>query len=558
MHSKTHTNILMRSIFLSFALLFLGNTLVKGQNYNEILGRPTDTSITVSVMFDQVVNFYFEYGTTSGVYPNTSATYTNVINTPDEIDLHNLLPNTQYYYRTRYKLSGSGTFLASAEHTFHTQRALGSTFTFTIETDEHLYDKKGVLNEYNLTLANQEKDKPDFMLELGDVFGDDHDPAISSSGCDSLHKIYRPILGKICHSIPFYICLGNHEGEKDYYLHQTPPNNMAVYSTLWRKFYYPNPFPNGFYSGNTDVELYGIGNPENYYAWTWGNALFVVMDVYRDDCDTSAKPTKWNWSLGLPQYTWLKNTLEGSSAQYKFVFAHHVSGEGRGGINQAKLYEWGGYEQNGTSNTFTTNRPGWAKPIHQLFVDNGVNIFFQGHDHLFAHEVMDGVIYQECPMGADSTYQIGMLANAGAYTSDTIPGSGHVRVTVSPACVQVDFVRAYLPADTLSGAHHNREVGFSYTIGNCTSGIENHKVNEKITVYPNPASTYLTVQTQSTKEYDRQVELLNTIGETVLLDKLSKGNTILQLNTNEVSAGLYFVKVHDGNNYTVSKVTIFK
>ena len=48
-----------------------------------------------------------------------------------------------------------------------------------------------------------------------------------------------------------------------------------------------------------------------------------------------------------------------------------------------------------------------------------------------------------------------MLANADAYTADTLDGIGHLRVTVAPSCVTVDFVRAYLPADTVSGVHQN-------------------------------------------------------------------------------------------------------
>ena len=187
----------------------------------------------------------------------------------------------------------------------------------------------------------------------------------------------------------------------DYYLAQTPPNNLGVWSTLWRKFYFPNPEPNSFYSGNTEVEDYGMGSPQNYFAWTWGNALFVVIDAYRYQNDTTAKPKNWDWSIGFTQYTWLKNTLESSTAQYKFVFCHQVRGQGRGGALIAKNFEWGGYENNGTTFGFTTKRQGWAKPIHQLFVDNGVNIFFHGHDHLFAHEVLDSVVYPEVPMPSD-------------------------------------------------------------------------------------------------------------------------------------------------------------
>ena len=457
--------------FSILSLIFCYHITLFGQNKSIILGRPTDTSITASIMFDQPVNYYLEYGTKSGVYTQQTATYTSGVNKPDEIDVRFLQPDTRYYYRMQYHLTSGTVFTATPEYNFHTQRAKDSTFVFTLEADEHLYDKKGILNMYNVTLQNQANDKPDFMMSLGDIFGDDHNPnTITSGALDTLHRNYRPLLGKICTNIPFYDCLGNHEGEKRFYLISTPPNNMAVPATLWRKYYYPNPFPNTFYTGNTTMEGYGIGYPENYYAWTWGNALFVVLDVYRDDCDTSAKPHNWDWTLGQQQYDWMKQTLETSTAKFKFVFCHHIRAEDRGGITNAKLYEWGGYDgANGNTYSFPTRRPNMAKPIHKLFVDNGVSVFFQGHDHVFAHEKMDNVVYQSLPMAADSTYVIGMLANAAAYVSDTLDGTGHMRVTVSSDCVKVDYVRAYLPKDTVGGLHHNGEVAFSYTVGACAT-----------------------------------------------------------------------------------------
>ncbi len=535
----------MKTIFkLIVFFTLLGLNYGYSQTYSEILGRPTDVSINLSLLFNQHVDVYAEYGTISGNYSQSTTPITNVVNIPNHIDLTNLQPNTKYYYRTRYRQTGVGTYLMGTEHSFYTQRAVGSTFTFTVEADVHLYDKKGCENEYKIALANQAADHPDFMIDMGDTYGDDHNPfTITSAQVDSLHKVYRPLLGSICHSIPYYFCVGNHEGEKRYYLLQTPPNNLGIYATLARKKYFANPVPNSFYTGDTLHEGYGMGQPENYYAWTWGNALFVVMDVYRYDNDTTEKPVKWDWTIGLPQYTWLKNTLEGSTAQYKFVFAHHVSGEGRGGAVQAHFYEWGGYENNGTTFGFTTKRPGWAKPIHQLFVDNGVNIFFQGHDHLFAHEELGGVIYQEVPMPSDSTYEIGMVANADAYTADTIGGSGHLRVTVSPVCVKVDFVRAYLPIDTLSGVHHNREVAFSYTIGDCsTLNVPPVKAITKMNLYPNPSANVLYVSLTDMATQNAIIKIYNTMGQEVYTDTFST-STNLKINTGNLPNGVYTVLI---------------
>lgn len=516
------------------AILSLFNQC-QAQAPNIILGRPTDTSITASILFEQSMNYYFEYGIQSGAFNQNSATYTNTAGTPDEIDLKNLSPDTRYYYRVKYRPAGSGSYSATNEYTFHTQRSPGSSFTFTIEADEHLYDKKGVKNMYQVTLNNQAKDNPDFMLSLGDIFGDDHNPyTITSQELDVLHKEYRPFLGSVCHSIPFYVCLGNHEGENDYYYLRNPGNNLCVWGTQWRKFYFPNPYPNGFYSGNTDNEPYGIGNPENYYSWTWGDALFVVLDVYRDQCDTSEKPQKWDWSLGQPQYNWLKATLEGSNYKYKFVFAHHIRGQGRGGVTNATQFEWGGMD--GGQNKFAIKRPNFPKTIHQLFIDNGVNIFFQGHDHVYAHEMLDGITYQAVPMAADSTYEIGMLANADAYVSDTVAGTGHIRVSVTGSCLTVDFVRAYLPADT-GGTRHNGEVAFSYTIGECASvGISNPKAEDGLKIYPNPANNRLNVALPAGIEHP-SISLMNAMGQAVIQTM----NT--QLDVSSVPAGIYVLNV---------------
>ena len=168
----------------------------------------------------------------------------------------------------------------------------------------------------------------------------------------------------------------------------------------------------------------------------------------------------WNVTLGDAQYQWLKQTLEQSRARYKFVFAHHVLGTRRGGVEMADLYEWGGKNRSG-AREFDAKRPGWELPIHQLMAKNGVTIFFQGHDHLFVKQERDGVVYQELPVPADRDDG---MENARAYrTGDALPNSGHLRVTVSASEIKVEYVRAYLPQDE-TDAQKNGDVAYSYTI----------------------------------------------------------------------------------------------
>ena len=201
-------------------------------------------------------------------------------------------------------------------------------------------------------------------------------------------------------------------------------------------------------------------------------SLFVVIDPYwhspvpvDNGVPGVAKTADtWQATIGDEQYAWLKRTLETSKAKFKFIFLHHLVGgdshEGRGGSEASHFFEWGGKDRNG-SYQFTSKRPGWAMPIHQLLAANHVTIFFQGHDHIWVHQQLDGVTYQTLPEPADPNYS---LFNADAYaTGDKFPNAGYARVTVGPTGVKVEYVRSWLPKDELPGKTTGT-VAFSYTI----------------------------------------------------------------------------------------------
>ncbi len=174
----------------------------------------------------------------------------------------------------------------------------------------------------------------------------------------------------------------------------------------------------------------------------------------------------WQITLGDDQYRWLAKTLKESKAKYKFVFAHHVMGTGRGGIEEASLYEWGGKDRRGVD-LFTEKRPGWEMPIHPLFVKTGVTIFFQGHDHIYARQDLDGVVYQSTPNPADETYT---AFNREAYQSGTVlANAGHLRVHVAREGVKVDYVRSFLKADE-TATLKNGMVANSYTVTSWSGG----------------------------------------------------------------------------------------
>ena len=87
-------------------------------------------------------------------------------------------------------------------------------------------------------------------------------------------------------------------------------------------------------------------------------------------------------------------------------------------------------------------------------VENGVSAFFYGHDHVYAYEMRDGVVYQEVPApsmsgSGFSSYYSGIN---GSYTIQVLPSPGHLRVTVSPTQATVDYIATSGGAVTYSYA----------------------------------------------------------------------------------------------------------
>jgi hypothetical protein len=334
---------------------------------------------------------------------------------------------------------------------------------------------------YYVTMANIAAQQPDFHILLGDDFS--IDPLIdkgqaNQANVEKIYRTHRDWLSVAGASVPIFLVNGNHEQAASYLLDGTN-TNPAVLAGNARLKYYALPEPNSFYTGDLQP-VENVGLPRDYFAWTWGDALFVSLDPYWHSkspvdnvagvsADTtqgtdkkgggSGKTTNlWDVGIGDEQYSWLKKTLESSKAKYKFVFAHHVLGTGRGAVEVSTNYEWGGKDPKGIS-TFEKERPNWELPIHDLMVKNEVSIFFQGHDHIFVHQERDGLIYQSMPNPADDTFS---MFNESAYKTGTkAPNSGHVRVSITPTVAKVEYFLAARGKDT---SRKNLALAHSYTV----------------------------------------------------------------------------------------------
>jgi hypothetical protein len=442
----------------------------------ELLGKPTDSSITINIIPNASIEYHYQYGTSPGSYTAQTITWTTtgVSGQPHEVTITGLTPNTCYYYRMRYHLPGETDWVERTEHSFWTQRAKGSQFKFTITSDSHATFNTA----HQTTMSNILTDLPDFHIDLGDTFYPGN--ASSQTAENNAYLAYRDPLymERISHSVPIFLGAGNHEDEEGWNLDDTPFSS-AVGSIQARKAYYPTPVnDNFFYFGNTDPlarideATYGDELREDYYAWEWGDALFVVIDPFQytmqnpygstagEGTDDPAGGDQWNWTLGSQQFNWFKEIIQNSNTKYKFVFSHQMvggipraisvnpAGYVRGGAEAAAYFEWGGKNANGTDGFSSHRDPAifGTKPIHQLMRDHGVSAYFHGHDHQYVYETRDGIVYQEVPspsMSGSGFSGIYTEGDHGDYnTIKMMSNSGHLRVTVSASTATVAYVRS--------------------------------------------------------------------------------------------------------------------
>jgi hypothetical protein len=485
-------------IFLCIFLVLIALSFVPGEveavNFlgTELLCRPTDNSVTVNVVADAPLQIYFKYGTESGVYPNQTSAMPYAANDPVKVVIDGLTADTRYYYRMVYSEDSGTTWVErDDEGSFHTQRLPGETFTFTVTSDSHVNILLGNDSVWQQTLSNIASDfasdsPSDFHLDLGDTFAMDNVGSEAEARSAYLFQRSSNRFGRISHSAPIFLAPGNHEQEEGWHLFDDDDsaNTSPVWGTNARKRYFPNPIPDDFYSGNTETydDLDGDHLHEDYYAWTWGNALFIVIDPY---WYTTSRPytggigggegfsgsgDRWDWTLGYEQYDWLKQTLESSNAAYKFIFAHHMVGGSqdyvREGAYGVPYCEWGGYNEDGSTWGFDTRRSGWGTTIHQLLMNNHVSAFFHGHDHQYAYEKRDGIVYQSLP-SAGFTGNGFNLYSEGEFTLKVLPSSGHLRVTVSPSQTTVDYVRS-----GGTGGSYSYTIDPNEPVNNCQADIE--------------------------------------------------------------------------------------
>ncbi|CAN5551759.1 hypothetical protein BH11PLA2_BH11PLA2_05460 [soil metagenome] len=255
--------------------------LATNRDLSLILGRAGDTSVTVNLLSQEKADGFIEYGTETKSLIHKTKSITLTAAQPVEIELTGLEPDTRYFYRLNVRKFGETGFKPLPECQFQTQRKPGSTFTFCIQGDSHperpqMFDA----TLYARTLQHAAACQPDLYICMGDDFSVNKVRSVTRDALAEPYLLQRPYLATVAKSASLYLVNGNHEQASLFNFNQTDErHDVAIGVQIARNKYYPMPASGGIYTGH-EQEFKAIGLLRDYFAWTWGDALFVVLDNY--------------------------------------------------------------------------------------------------------------------------------------------------------------------------------------------------------------------------------------------------------------------------------------
>ena len=260
-----------------------------------------------------------------------------------------------------------------------------------------------------------------------------------------------------------------------------------------------------------------------YWSFDYGPAHFVVVDQYSD------------YGPGSAQLAWIEQDLAATAQPWRFLYLHEPG------------WSAGGHENNAVVQTY----------LQPLCEEHGVSVIFAGHNHYYARAVVNGI--QHVTTGGGGAP---LKPPEGGYPNvvDTAMVHHHCRVEIDGGYLHFTAVT---PGDSvidafdlaLSGA------GAAPPEGGCA-----HSGLWLGTAAPNPSGRAVTIPYSLARAAAARLTVYDVRGQrvAVLLDEtLPEGPRSAHWNGrdasgNEVSAGIYFLRLDTAQASCTTKLTLRK
>jgi predicted phosphodiesterase len=338
-----------------------------------------------------------------------------------------LTPATRYEYQVLSKPETEKDFRPAGRGSFRTQRKGPASYTVLLMTDPHtgsfpLGSQPALV--LDKVVQNATPVKADFLIDLGDNVawrGSREFPQTTADGALMAYSMYRRQIGPLSANTPHFAIIGNWNGESGKF-----PEKSIDLVTGVRKALLPGP--------NHLTYPQGGSEREDYYAFTWGDVLYVMLNIqtYSKPSNPANLPSLMSdvneiteWTLGEKQMVWFETTLRNAKESFRFVCIHHPAA-GNAGDSLNTNYGRGGAR--------AWNLGEQAK-IHALMKKHKVQIFFYGHDHVFVDDIVDGIHYT-LPGSCGAPWK---FTRAETGYERFWPDSGHATLEVTPEKATVTF-----------------------------------------------------------------------------------------------------------------------
>lgn len=279
---------------LAIASAAMAATIVK----EPYLQNLTTDGVTVMWETDQPTSGRVVYGPKGRLTRQAGAAESRRI---QEVRLTGLQAETEYEYRVEAGSAKAGPFA------FRTAVKPESAYRFAVYGDNRSNPKA-----HAAVVAGMARHKPGFVVNTGDLVG-------NGNNYEEWGPQFFAPLAPLTRHVPIYPALGNHEG-----------------------------------NGKLYCEFFSLPAPEWYYAFTYGNAKFVIVD---------STPRRRGWfAPDSDQGRWLARTLQDKGHTWTFAAYHHPP--------------YSSHPRRGHSET---HRRALGPPMEK----NRVDVVFNGHNHYY-------------------------------------------------------------------------------------------------------------------------------------------------------------------------------
>ncbi len=472
-------------------LLYLIVTLLLGTEQSQsfkkepyLLYTGNNTSMTIIWQLNAPASSTIQWGVDQS-YSNSDAVSEYGNDHQFKYTINKLVPGQKYFY----KVEAGSTVKASTFYAAPDDTAASVTFYIYGDTRSHPEVQNTVTGRI-LTEINNEPSSQTFCLITGDC--------VNKGGVESdwQDQFFNPSFSNnvtLKSEVPFIIARGNHENYNGGY----NSGNATVFYKYW---------PYTYASGSTNGD-------DMYWSFDYGPVHIAVVDQYDNGSFGKAK-------LSATQLAWLQTDLSLSDKPWKFILLHEPGWSAR--------YTSSVSREHGNNKDVQDN-------IQPLCVQNNIQAVFGGHNHYYAHCLVNGVNHFTLGGGGAPLYNPSHTSGGVVvYAEKTyhfmkvaIQGNKAVLSVIKPDGSEVESI-------------------------NLTAPVSVPGLNEKenIKVYPNPASGKIILHLDGKAQYP--VLVRDMLGRTLITMKPVSSVTTIDLSN--FNNGLYFLQVERNGKWMTKKI----